>query len=76
MRYCEDFRFYEAPDNPTDFGNATCARPRDPQGIEWVSRAAIRPDAFCDVERGGVGANSCGRNAEFFKSKFVDPVAA
>ena len=75
IRYCEDCAFYSAPSFEGEYGNAKCRRPRQMQTVELISRAAKRPDAFCDLERGGTGTDACGPDAKWFEAKTETVVA-
>jgi len=68
-KYCEDCRFYRAPNFDGEYGNARCRRPRGLQPVEMVARAAKKPDAFCDTERGSPLKDACGPEAKFFEAK-------
>lgn len=63
-KYCEDCRFYVAS---LDVSNSRCSRPREPQAIELVARAAVSPQYFCDLQRGSSDKDACGTEAKFFE---------
>lgn len=64
-RYCEDCRYSS---NTQDAPNARCSRPRDTTGVEYVSRAAVKPLAYCDLLRAD-HINGCGPIAAWFEPK-------